>query len=70
MNDQDRALICRRVASAILFALEDDLNGGELLMKEVWEACETDEEIEIAKQEIARIIEAIRHRPDDKRSQG
>jgi hypothetical protein len=59
-----RALVCRQ----ILFALEDDLKGGELLMKEVWEECRTDEDVVAAKHELEEIIELVRDR--ERRARG
>lgn len=55
---QIRSLVRRQV----LFALEDDLKGGELLMKEVWEECETDDDVDAAKRELEEIIEFLRDR--------
>ncbi|HSX22308.1 MAG TPA: hypothetical protein VLE97_05985 [Gaiellaceae bacterium] len=53
-----RSLVCRQ----LLFALEDDLRGGELLMKEVWEECSTDEHVAAAKSELEEIIKILRDR--------
>jgi len=50
------------VRRQIIFALEDDLNGGELLMKEVWEECETPDHKIAAKQELVAIIGWLRER--------
>lgn len=55
---QIRSLVRRQV----LGALEDDLIGGELLMKEVWEQCETDDDVVAAKHELEEIIEFLRAR--------
>jgi hypothetical protein len=46
----------------IIFALEDDLRGGELLMKKVWEQCETDDDVVAAKHELEEIIELLHDR--------
>ena len=51
-----RALVHRQIISA----LEDDLDGGELLTKEVWEQCETDEDVAAAKHELGQIVEVLR----------
>lgn len=48
--------------SQIIEALEDDLRGGELLMKEVWEECATIDDVAAAKHELREIIEDIRSR--------
>jgi hypothetical protein len=53
-----RSLVRRQ----IIFALEDDLKGGELLMKEVWEECETDDHVVAAKHELEEVIEFLRDR--------
>ncbi len=58
MSNKIRSL----VRSQITFALEDDLRGGELLMKEVWEECETDGDVAAAKHELGEIIEGLRAR--------
>ena len=50
----------QRVREQIAIAIEDDLRGGELLMKEVWEDCETDEDEERAKAEMRRILELLK----------
>ncbi len=50
------------VRSQILDALEEDLRGGELLMKEVWEECETLDDVAAAKHELREIIEDLRSR--------
>jgi hypothetical protein len=36
--------------------LEGDLNGGESIMKEVWEQCDSRAEVAIAKDELRRIL--------------
>ncbi len=63
---QIRALVIRQIISA----LDDDLKGGELLTKEVWEACETDEQVAAAKHEVGEIIEELRLRESSKQWQG
>lgn len=55
---QIRSLVRRQ----ILYYLEEDLRGGELLMKEVWEECRTDEDVVCAKHELEEIIELLRER--------
>ena len=55
---QIRSLVRRQV----IFALEDDLKGGELLMKEVWEECETDDHVVAAKHELQEILDWLRER--------
>jgi hypothetical protein len=53
-----QALVCRQIVSA----LEDDLKGDELLMKEVWEQCATDDDVVAAKHELEEIIDLLRDR--------
>lgn len=55
---QIRALVRRQ----LIYYLESDLKGDELLMKEVWEACTTDIDRASAKHELEEIIELIRER--------
>lgn len=50
------------VRRQLLYYLEDDLKGGELLMKEVWEQCATDDNVVAAKHELEEIIELLRDR--------
>ena len=53
---QIRSLVHRQIISA----LEDDLEGGELLTKEVWEQCETDDDVAAAKHELGQIVDVLR----------
>jgi hypothetical protein len=55
---QIRALVRRQ----LIYYLESDLKGDELLMKEVWEECATVAEVVTAKHELKEIIELIRDR--------
>ena len=50
------------VRRQIIFALEDDLKGGEVLMKEVWEQCATDDDVVAAKHELEEIIDLLHER--------
>ena len=47
-----RALACRQLISH----LKSELEGDELLMKEVWERCETDDHVEAVKWELEQEI--------------
>lgn len=58
-----RSLVRRQ----LLYYLENDLKGGEELMKEVWEQCETDNHVVAAKHELEEIIEFLRDRDRDPR---
>ena len=58
-----RALVRRQ----LLWYLENDLKGGEELMKEVWEQCETDDHVVAAKHELEEIIDFLRDRDRDPR---
>lgn len=55
---QIRSLVRRQVIDA----LEQDLIGGELLMKEVWEECETHDHVDAAKRELEEILGWLRDR--------
>jgi len=55
---QIRSLVRRQ----LLYYLEKDLKGDELLMKEVWEQCETDDHMVAAKRELEEIIQILRDR--------
>lgn len=55
---QIRSLVRRQV----IVALEEDLIGGELLMKEVWEECRSHDHVEIAKRELEEILGWLRDR--------
>jgi hypothetical protein len=50
------------VRRQIIMAIEDDLKGGELLMKEVWEECATDDHVVAAKHELEEILDWLRAR--------
>ncbi len=50
------------VRRQIIYYLKEDLEGGELLMKEVWEQCDTDDDVVTAKHELEEIIEFLRDR--------
>jgi len=52
--------INKLVRNQIIYHIQEDLNGGEGLMKEVWEALETDADFGAAHTEMKRIIEAIK----------
>ena len=49
-----RSLVRRQ----LIAALQDDLDGGELLTKEVWEQCETTDHQDAARRELVEIITA------------
>lgn len=51
------------VRSAIIYNIKEDLDGGELLMKSVWENCEGDVEYDVVKRELKAIIAAIKAMP-------
>lgn len=53
-----RSLVRRQ----LIAALQDDLAGDELLMKEVWEQCETTDHQDAAGRELVEIIEWLRDR--------
>ena len=55
-------LIQSLVRRQLIYYMEDDLKGGELLMKEVWEECSTDLDVAAAKRELEEIIELLRDR--------
>ena len=57
-----KAEIRSLVRRQLLYYLEDDLKGDELLMKEVWEECATDADVVEAKHELEEIIELLRDR--------
>lgn len=56
----------KRTAETIAYYVERDLEGDELLMKEVWEDCRTDEEKQAAKGELKAIIEWLSKRYPEK----
>jgi len=53
-----RALTCRQ----LIYYLTEEVNGGELLMKEVWEECETEDHVEAVKWELTETISFLRER--------
>jgi hypothetical protein len=55
---QIRSLVRRQ----IIEVLEEDLVGGELLMKEVWEQGQSEDHVDAAKREITEIIAWLRER--------
>ena len=57
-NVKMRSLVRRQ----LIAALQDDLDGDELLMKEVWEQCETSDLEDAAKRELEEILEWLRER--------
>lgn len=63
MTDARREEIRKLVQAAIIYAIEDDLHGGESLMKEVWEAMDNGSENTVAEDEMRAIRDAIRNRP-------
>lgn len=48
--------IINKVRRQIALALQDDLDGGELIMKEVWEDLDNKDDRKIAKDELRKII--------------
>lgn len=46
--------------SQISNAIQDDLDGGESLMKEVWEECDGDNELAVVKTEMRAIITRLK----------
>jgi hypothetical protein len=61
-EDAGDAKIQSLVRRQIVYYLKEGLEGGELLMKEVWEQCETDDDVVAAKHELEEIIEFLRDR--------
>lgn len=51
--------IATLVRDQIIYALECELEGGEAIMKEAWEACRTHEEQTVAELELSKIIDMI-----------
>ncbi len=50
----------RRVREQVASALQQDLEGGEAIMKEVWEEIEGDEQEDLANAELRSIIRWLR----------
>lgn len=61
MTEQRRTEIGRLVRRQVIDRLKEDLDGGEDIMKEVWEEMASDEEERRAKQELRAIIAAIKN---------
>jgi hypothetical protein len=60
-NQQERSReIMKMVCDAVAYAIERDLEGDEQIMKEVWEQLESEEEDEVAKDQMRRIIGHLR----------
>lgn len=59
-HDKDR--IERTVRNVIISALRNDLQGDELVMKEAWEECGSEDETAIAEAELGAIIAMIKER--------
>jgi hypothetical protein len=55
-----KEMIRQDVRATIIYYLTEDLEGDELLMKEIWEHCDSDEEVEAAKEELRRAIDVVR----------
>ena len=51
--------IRKLVRAQIVYYIRQDLDGDELLMKEVWEELDGDREFVVAREEMVRIINAI-----------
>ena len=60
MSPDRHRKIVQTVRLQIVHALEEDLCGGESIMKEAWEACEDEDEDVAAKEALREVIEAIR----------
>lgn len=60
MTKKRESQIRQAVREQIAGALQDDLDGGESIMKEVWEDCADDDEDAAAKDELAKIIRIVR----------
>lgn len=59
MTKERESEIRKAVHHQIAGALQDDLDGGESIMKEVWEDCADEDEDAIAKDELAKIIKLV-----------
>ncbi len=56
MNETD---IRRETRQAVIAVLKDEIDGGELVCKEVFEACAAKEEVAVVLDELHEIINAI-----------
>ncbi len=54
-----RREITKIVRDQIVYALQADLDGGEAIMKEAWEACDDDGELAVADDALRAIIALI-----------
>lgn len=55
-----RRAIYRIVRKQVVDALQADLKGDELVMKEAWEACDDDAELAVADEALREIIALIK----------
>ena len=55
-----RREITKIVRDQIVYMLQEDLDGDEVIMKEAWEACDDDEEIAVANDALRAIIALIK----------
>jgi hypothetical protein len=56
-NESNRKTRLRaELKKAVLYALTEDLDGGELILKEVWEQCEGGKECDYVKEQLAILI--------------
>lgn len=62
MDKLRRMKLQKETVTSVLYYLKDDLDGGELLMKETWEECSNAEEREVVKEEIRTLMELLRGR--------
>lgn len=51
--------IRKMVRQAIGYAVQEDAEGGEHILKPVWEECETDEENEVATDEAKSVAKSL-----------
>lgn len=52
-------LLRERTRMALVHVLEDAVGGDELIFKEVWEECKTDEEIELVRKHIHELVARV-----------
>lgn len=62
IKPHDEARIRKAVRQQIIEAINNDLDGGETLMKEVWEECGDVDEQRVAKDEMREVIKLIESR--------
>lgn len=62
IKPHDEARIRKAVRTAIERVLQEDLDGNEMIMKEVWEDCGSMDEERVAKDELSQIIRLIKTR--------